>query len=309
MQIPPVYLDQLMTYASCRGLASRATEMPKENSPVTMDEYLNQYERLLRCSNDPFFGLHFGVFLNLAALGSVYEVSLAATKMGQALRLWSDYAASNFPILSFDSEGKANSFVLQMDCEVKSTRVKEQIMDTFFTFVHRELRLMLGEQKMDVELPYHRLEEYEKWYRTPIRTGETYSFTFDHSIMDIEINKKRKKEIAVLLPSFLKMISLPGRRYKTFTASVRSMILNMCDPELPSLDQVASQFAMTNRTLQRKLEGENATFRKVLNDIKEELHTYLSKGQKIKTKDMAYLLGYSSPSAYLHALKKWKEPA
>ena len=41
-------------------------------------------------------------------------------------------------------------------------------------------------------------------------------------------------------------------------------------------------------------------------DVKRELSYYLANGKLIKTQDIAYILGYSEPSAYLHAVKRWE---
>jgi AraC-like DNA-binding protein len=84
------------------------------------------------------------------------------------------------------------------------------------------------------------------------------------------------------------------------------MLLNRCRPELPTFEQVATHFPLSNRSIQRKLTEEGLSFCKITDNIKSELSIYLSKGNKMKTKDIASILGYSEPSAYLHAVKKWK---
>lgn len=56
----------------------------------------------------------------------------------------------------------------------------------------------------------------------------------------------------------------------------------------------------------RKLSEEDISFRRITDDIKKELSTYLAKGNKMKTQDIAFILGYSEASAYLHAAKKWQ---
>ncbi len=83
------------------------------------------------------------------------------------------------------------------------------------------------------------------------------------------------------------------------------IIFNICRPESPNLQQVCAQFAMSERTFQRKLTKEGRSFRSITNEIKKELAIYLHEGNKMKTQDIAYILGYSEPSAYLHAYKRW----
>lgn len=80
----------------------------------------------------------------------------------------------------------------------------------------------------------------------------------------------------------------------------------MCCPELPNFEQVAKQFPLSNRTIQRKLTDEGTSFRKITNSIKKELSKYLVKGKFLKTQDISLMLGYLEPSAYLHAVNKWK---
>ena len=69
---------------------------------------------------------------------------------------------------------------------------------------------------------------------------------------------------------------------------------------------VVRQFYISKRTFQRKLLSEGTSYRKIVNEIKKDLSIFLQKGKPIKTKELAYLLGYSESSAYLHALNKWK---
>lgn len=93
----------------------------------------------------------------------------------------------------------------------------------------------------------------------------------------------------------------------SFSDQVRKMILNMCRPELPSFGQVSKQFPFSERSIQRKLIQEGWSYRSIADDIKKERSMYLSSGDKMKTKEIAYVLAYSEPSAYLHAVKRWRD--
>jgi AraC-like DNA-binding protein len=100
---------------------------------------------------------------------------------------------------------------------------------------------------------------------------------------------------------------LDKERYnnRPFSNMVRKMVLQMCKPEPPSFEEVVVHFPVSDRTFQRKLKDEGLSFRKITNEVKSELSTYLSMGNKMKTQEIAHILGYSEPSAYLHAVKRW----
>ena len=83
------------------------------------------------------------------------------------------------------------------------------------------------------------------------------------------------------------------------------MTLNLCEPNLPAIEQIAAQFCMSTRTLQRRLKNEGTSYRTISNELKKELYVYLKKAKHLKTIDKSYILGYASSSAFLHALKSW----
>ena len=57
--------------------------------------------------------------------------------------------------------------------------------------------------------------------------------------------------------------------------------------------------AATSGNFQRKLKKEETSFRQLVNEIKKDL--FLNSGEPLKIKDMAYFLGYSESSDFLHA--------
>jgi len=304
MKLLSDHLLNLTEYALCKGY-NNTFENIKKGTYIETVTYLDFYNDLFTKLKDDYFGLHFGFFLNLKALGSVYDISLATTNIGQTIKLWSDYSDDNFPIVKFNSYVKKNRFYLELSSEIEDLSIRSHILDTIFTFVFRELKLMIKNEDITIHLPYKKPDIYSKWYDCKIDFSKKHCFSFKESILDIEINTKNKETIEILLPQFLTMLESKGYRNKKFSILVRKMVLNMCNPELPNLEQVANQFLVTERTLQRKLKIEKMSYRIITNNIKKELAFYLKKGKKIKTKDIAFILGYSCSSSFLHANQNW----
>ncbi len=304
MKLLSDHLLNLKEYALCKGFISPFDKIEK-GIYIETAIYIDFYKDLVFKIQDEYFGLHFGFFLNLKALGSVYNISLATTNIGQTINLWSDYSDNNFPIVKFKSYVKENRFYLELSSEIEDLNIRNHILDTIFTFVYRELKLMLKNEAITIHLPFKNLDIYSKWFDATITHSDKHSFSFNENILTNEINANNKKSIELLLPKFLTMLESKGYINKKFSILVRKMILNMCNPELPNLEQVSKQFLITERTLQRKLKLEKMSFRIITNDIKEELAFYLKKGKKIKTKDIAFILGYSCSSSFLHANQNW----
>jgi len=302
MKILSDFLVNLVEYSECKGISQYENKIER-GKYIDAKLYLDYYEEMLSHSTNQYFGLYFGFFLNLKALGSVFEISLTTSSIGQVVSLWSDYSEMNFPLVKFNSYVKNDTFILELDSELKEISIRNQILDTIFTFVFRELNIMIGNNVNKIYLPYKRFETYSELFDCNVEYGNKHTFSFDREILEREINTKNRKRIENLLPHFLKLLNTVEN--DNFSSLVKQMILNMCNPELPTLKQVSLQFSMTERTLQRKLKKEKTSFRTITNEIKKTLYNYMKKGKNIKTQDIAFTLGYSSSSSFLHANKKW----
>lgn len=74
----------------------------------------------------------------------------------------------------------------------------------------------------------------------------------------------------------------------------------------PTLPTVASELALSTRTLQRKLADAGVTFQQVVENTRRELaHHYLREGT-VELNETAYLLGYEDPNSFYRAFHDWE---
>ena len=85
---------------------------------------------------------------------------------------------------------------------------------------------------------------------------------------------------------------------------VRKIISRLPDGP-PDQDQIASDLAVSNRTLQRKLKEEGTSYNALLQETRMNLaRKYLAQRQR-SIVEVSYLLGFSEPSAFSRAFKRW----
>jgi len=70
-------------------------------------------------------------------------------------------------------------------------------------------------------------------------------------------------------------------------------------------EKVAHTLAMSVRSLQRKLQQAHTTFRKVLDETRENLARQYIRDSKLDLTEVAFLLGFSEHSAFSRAFKRW----
>jgi AraC-like DNA-binding protein len=67
----------------------------------------------------------------------------------------------------------------------------------------------------------------------------------------------------------------------------------------------APRLHMSPRTLHRRLEEEGTSFRQVLTEVRRELAARHLSERRLAIGEIAFLLGFSEPSAFHRAFKRW----
>ena len=89
-----------------------------------------------------------------------------------------------------------------------------------------------------------------------------------------------------------------------FTRTVTKIVLARLDDETLSIDTVARELAVSVRTLQNRLAAEGVVFSDLLRDVRRQLaQQYLRENYSVE--QITYLLGFSEPSVFRKAFKKW----
>lgn len=72
-----------------------------------------------------------------------------------------------------------------------------------------------------------------------------------------------------------------------------------------SIEAVAGNFNMSVRTLQRKLKEEGISYLVIVEEVRKTLAIHYIENSSSSVKEIAAIIGYSEPSAFVRAFKKW----
>ena len=70
-------------------------------------------------------------------------------------------------------------------------------------------------------------------------------------------------------------------------------------------DAACRALKLSRRTLQRRLKAERTSFQKVLTEVRAELAVRYLSDRRLKSLEVAMLLGYSNLSSFTTAFKSW----
>jgi AraC-like DNA-binding protein len=113
-------------------------------------------------------------------------------------------------------------------------------------------------------------------------------------------------------PSLLEVFEGDARRrleqlqsHGAVSERVQAIVVARLKGEVPSLATVASELAMSERSVQRSLSEEATSYREIVDAVRKEmaLSHLLQPGRSAA--DVAFLLGFSEPSAFTRAFRRW----
>lgn len=98
--------------------------------------------------------------------------------------------------------------------------------------------------------------------------------------------------------------SLPSP--KTYAERVRQAVWPHLSEGLPTLKEIASELALSSRSLQRRLREEETSFADVVDGLRHDKACLMLKDPNLAVYEVGYLLGYSDPSTFHRAFRRWQ---
>lgn len=128
--------------------------------------------------------------------------------------------------------------------------------------------------------------------------------TFDRKYLAMPVVRDRPALAEFLRHAPADLAAAPD--YAVSTGESVRRILEHADPaDLPSLNAVADQLSISEPTLRRRLAAENSPFRQHRDDLRRDLAIAALTESSETVEDIGRALGYSEPSAFHRAFKRW----
>lgn len=279
--------------------------------PAITQKQLNElWMNASRLTSDPLFGLHFGESLQLSALGIVGEIIKSSNTVGEALTQAASLISLFTDLFRLEVSRKRSSFLIH----VKTTKDQsdlpfptQQMRDLLMVFLIHELDGLLLEKIKPIaaRFSFHTesRSEYERVLRCKASKAAECSLEFPLSYWNEPVLSANYELQQQLLQ---KVKSDKGNAKDTFLHErLQSYLLSHAYLGILSLEDVASNFNMSARNLQRRLREEGTTFQQVADGVRKSLaQHYLSSGS-YQLKEISTILGYNELSAFSRAFKRW----
>jgi AraC-like DNA-binding protein len=318
-------LIDFLGFLGRRGLAAEAVCRAAQINPAWVDEPNSRIpasamERLWAVSEplsgDADLGLHSAESYNPGALSIVGYVILSCRTAAEALERLARYA----PLLNEGLQVR-----VRVEHEQGTTICSFDAAEGFDSFLCRSPRQAIETLAAGIVLTLGRLAT-----QAPVPSAVTFQHAAPSSItehlrllgpvvrFDQPVNAVVYPTSALAAgmlsadPALLEMFEGDARRRLeqlnscgAVSSRVQTIVGARLKGEVPSLATVASELAMSERSVQRSLSEEATSYREIVDGVRKALAlTHLSR-PGASAADVAFLLGFSEPSAFTRAFRRW----
>ncbi len=96
------------------------------------------------------------------------------------------------------------------------------------------------------------------------------------------------------------------RAQRSISEQVKWILKRLLAGARPDVSAVAHELGLSDRTLQRRIDDDGTTFRKLLLEARQELAREYLNRPDIDVAEVAYLLGYEDSNSFYRAFRTWE---
>ncbi len=279
------------------------------NARVGLAAYDRLQEAALDASGDPAFGLHMAEHAALPTFHVVGFLSLHCRTIRQAIELLQRYRALLSEVEPPFLEERGKFAVLTcyfLPGSPACTRLRAEFGIASILGIARSM--MEDAVGVLVEMPYPapaHAAEYERVFGCEVRfDSDAIRLHFDRRLLDqprIHANAELLRVLEDQAERKLESLRVPPCTW----AQVRVLVVDHYDGTRPPLRRVARRLGMSGRSLRRRLKDEGRTYAEVVEEAMADVARRLLQDPSMSIAQVAERLGFSEPSAFHRAFKRW----
>ena len=291
-------------------LSEEAISSP--NTRVSLNQLIECCRLAMKLSRDPFFAYRAGLKFHVSTYGLYGFSILSSTNFRQTMQFAVRYHQLAVPLanISFREQDGHGIWTINpvphpaVDAPLYRFLVEMQF--GMHISLHRDV---MGPAFTPQELhvtyaAFFDMQQYHDAFACNVLFGRADNeLVFDAAWLDAIPQLGNKITYSVILKMCGEMLDEFQLR-KGLSGKVReALLVNLTKPT--SLDAIARFLKMSPRTLRRKLQGENTSFRKLLDELRMHVAIKYLRDTDFTVDEIGYALGFGDAANFRHAFHRW----
>ncbi len=259
---------------------------------------------------DPCFGLHFGSGIDPFDAGTIGYVAASSAKLEEAYRTLVTYIRVFTEGVRPRLEIEDQLAVFSVEVIDPGVRQRQQIYEFGLALVMNFTRFVTGRRLVPewVEFRHNRgndLIEFQRYFGAPVHFGKRRNaIILKRSHLDLPCRSADARLLRIL-KGYCEEILKKHPEKGDLKHDIEHLIATLLPSGAATYQRVARELGMSERTLARRLSDLGTSFGQILEEVRHQLAIRYLEEPNVRASQIAYLLGYSEPSAFNHAFRRW----
>ena len=290
------------------GLDPKKVQEPDARIPYA--KHVALFEAAAEHLNDPCFGLHFASRVDILDAGTIGYVVANSPKLGDAFRNLVTYIRVITEGVRPRLEIEDRLAIVSMEIIDPEVRRQRQIYEASVTMVMNISRLVTGRRLTPewVEFRHDRkgdLDEFERYFGGPVYFGRhRTAVILNRAHLDLRCRSADERLLRIL-KGYCEEILKQRPEKGDLKHDVEHLVATLLPSGAATNQRVARELGMSQRTMARRLTDQETSFAQILEEVRHQLAVRYLEEPNVRASQIAYLLGYSEPSAFNHAFRRW----
>jgi len=254
----------------------------------------------------PNLGAHLAAVTPIGAYPLLDYLVVTTDNVGGALeQLVRYFHLADAPVqLAIAKEGNVVRLLVQRPM---TTFVADYETSIIVHHLREETERRLEPLHVSLEHEPESLADLERLFDCPVRAPSTWTgIEFSQDSLRLPLRRRDPALRGVLEGHAAQVVArAPNAEDKATVSRVRAAVVSRLARGVPPIGIVARQLAIAPRTLQRRLAAEGLSYQQVVDVARREAAERLLTDASISVGEVGYLLGFSEPSAFHRAFRRW----
>jgi AraC-like DNA-binding protein len=289
------------------GLDPAKLKDPDARFPI--DGMTRLWRLAAQVTGDPYFGLKTAGFWHPTTLNALGYSWMASDSLRDALVRMARYGRIVTTVADMGLEEFDDHFAFNLRSSLPLPEVPAEAVDAALATLVRMCRMSYGDDFNPLRITTHRPafddpSRYQEYFRAPVEfsAGENVVY-FSKDSLEAHLptaNPRLARINDQVITDYLAQFD------KSSTATrVRAKLIDLLSAGNVTQQDVADSLHMSLRTLQRKLNDEKTSYKDLLDETRRELANQYLRESYLSVSEVTYLLGFSEPSNFARAFKRW----
>lgn len=315
IRLPEAFWEGIKRVGLARADVVREARIPlsvlRDQAPLSTAQFFTLWQVLVELSHDPTIGLRIATGLEGAVMPPSFMAAYHARDFRDALKRVARFKRLCAPeeVLIEECEDRCEIVVAWTHADGQSAppALVDATLASLMELGRKGTATALSAMAVELARPESAVADYERYFGCRVRfRAERDCLTFRLADLDKPFASYNAELLDILIPELDRRLTQQAHS-DTLAEQIRWVLRRRLTAGRPDIRSVATELAMSERSLQRKLTDEGLTFQSLLSETRHQLALEYLADPTLAIIEVAYMLGYEDQNSFFRAFRQWEE--